>query len=111
MDSVLVDDQQLARRDLALEVRAEEVEGAGLGGDDPAAVEPAQDERPEAVRVAEGKQLAVGQCGHGVGAFEPAHRARHRLDERDRGVRDRRGDQLGVGARAQLDAVGCQLGP
>ena len=53
---------QLARPDLALERRADQVERAGLRGDDGVVAEPAEDERPEAVAVAEGEERAVGEA-------------------------------------------------
>ena len=57
VEAVLVDDDRLAGLDLADERRAEVVEGAGLGGDDPAvAVELADAERADAVGVAHGDQ-------------------------------------------------------
>ena len=92
---------QLAGRDLALELGADQVERARLRGDDPAVVQAAEDERPEAVRIAEREQLALGERGHGVRALEPAHRVDDRVGERRRVVRDQRGDQLGVGARRE----------
>ena len=66
VDAVLVDQEQLAAAELALGLGADEVERAGLGGDCPAVVEPTEDERPEAVRVAEGEELPVGERAHGI---------------------------------------------
>ena len=77
LDAVLVGDQQLARGDVALELGADEVERAGLRGDDGIVAEPAEHERTEAVRVAEGEQLALGQPDHRRRALDPA-RARRR---------------------------------
>ena len=57
----LVDDHQLARAHLPLELGAHEVERAGLGGDHPVAIEPPQAERPHPARVAEGDQLSFGE--------------------------------------------------
>ena len=56
----VVDHDELAQADFALEPGADEVERAGLGGEHPVAVEPAEHERPEAVRVAEADQLPLG---------------------------------------------------
>ena len=61
---------QLARADLALEVGADEVERAGLGGDTQSSLEPAEAERPDAVRVAEGDQLPLGERDDREGALE-----------------------------------------
>ena len=52
--AVLVDGDELARLDLTDEAGAADVEGGGLGGDDPAALEAAEDQRADALRVAGG---------------------------------------------------------
>src|SRR5699024_61771 len=49
--AVAVDRQHLAGLDLTDERGADDVEGARLGGDDPAALEAAEDERAHALRV------------------------------------------------------------
>ena len=92
--AVAVGEHELARLDLALERRADEVERAGLGRDDGVVAEPAEHERAEAVRVAEREQRAVGEADDGRGAFEPRHRARDRLLERPLVVGDQRRDHL-----------------
>ena len=51
---VLVDGDELAGLDLADEGRTDDVEGGGLAGDDPAALEPAEHQRADALRVASG---------------------------------------------------------
>ena len=56
VQAVLVDDHQLAALHLALELCADEVERAGLGRHHPVAVEAADAEWTEAVRVAEGNE-------------------------------------------------------
>jgi hypothetical protein len=53
---VLVDRDQLAGLDLAHEGGADDVEGRRLGGDDPAALEAAEDERADALGIAGGVQ-------------------------------------------------------
>ena len=98
---VVVDDHELAGAHLALERRADEVERARLGGDDGVVAEPAEHERPEAVRVAEGEELAVGEPDDGRRALEPRHRRGDRLLERPLVVGDQRRDHLGVGARGE----------
>ena len=67
------------------------------------------DERPEAVRVAEGDEPALDDRDDRVRALEPGHRVRDRLLERRLVVRDQRGDHLAVGARAQADALRGEL--
>ena len=57
--AVLVDGDQLAGLDLADEGGADDVERRGLAGDDPAALEPAEHERTDALRVAGGVEGVV----------------------------------------------------
>ena len=102
MHAVLGDEEQLAAAELALGLGADQVERAGLGRHRPAVVEFPEDERAEAVRVAEGEELSLGERAHRVRALEAAHRVLDRLLERGRVVRDEGGDQLGVGAGASL---------
>ena len=54
-------DDELARPHVALEAGADEVERAGLGGEHPVVAEPAERERPDAVRVAEADERALGE--------------------------------------------------
>ena len=105
VQAVLVDDDELAGPDVALEVGADQVERAGLGGDDPVVAEPAERERPEPVRVAEGDERAVGERDDRVGALEPRHRRRRRpRGSGDGSCAMQRRDHLGVGGRAEPDA-------
>ncbi len=62
----------LAVLDVAHVLRADDVERAGLGGQDRAAVELAEHQRPDAERIARADQLLVGEADEGVGAFEHA---------------------------------------
>ena len=62
----------LARVDLAQQLGADDVEGAALGGDDEAVAEPAERERPDAVRVAEGDDRVLGHHHGRVGALAAA---------------------------------------
>ena len=57
--AVLVDDQQLAGLDLADDARADRGERRALAGHHPAAVEPPEDQRPDALRVAGGVQRVL----------------------------------------------------
>ena len=109
VEAVGVGDDELAGRDLAHELGADEVERARLGGEDPVVVDAADHERPEAVRVAEGDEPSLRQRDDRVGALEPAHRVRHGLVERRLVVRDQRRDQLAVGRRPERDTRLAQL--
>ena len=55
-------DHHLAVLDVAHELGADDVERAGLGGQDQASSELAQHQRPDAERVAHADQLLVGQA-------------------------------------------------
>ena len=106
---MLVDQHRFAALDLAHELRADEIERARLGRDDPVVMNPTEHEGAEAERIAERDQRALRQRDDGVRALEALHRVRDRLVERRAVVRDQRGDHLAVGGRAQRDAVGVQL--
>ena len=82
LDSRLVHDQELAgatsrSKSAPIRSRAQVSEATTQPS-----VESAEYERPEAVRVAEGEQLALRERGHGVRALEPAHGADDRVAER-----------------------------
>ena len=106
VQAVLVDDHELARRDVALELGADEVERARLRGDNPVAVEASQAQRPEAVGVAERDEPALRERDDRVRAVEPFHRRGDRLRQRRRVAGDQRGDHVrcrswtGAGSRA-----------
>ena len=76
MRAVFVEHQNLAVLDIAHILRADDVERAGLGGEDRAAVELAEHQRPDAERIAGADQFLVGQADEGVGAFEHAQALR-----------------------------------
>ena len=61
LHAVLVEHHDLAVLDVAHEARADDVERAGLRGEDRAAVELAEHQRADAERVARADQLLVGQ--------------------------------------------------
>src|SRR5439155_2145247 len=61
----LVDNHQLARSQLSLELGADQVERARLGSDDPVVVETSEAERPHSPWVAEGDQLSLGKPNDG----------------------------------------------
>ncbi len=73
---VLGDDDDLAVLDVAHEVGADDVERAGLRGEDVAAVELAEHQRADAERVARADQLLVGQRDERVGALDLARARR-----------------------------------
>ena len=70
LDAVLGDHDDLAVLDVAHEAGADDVERAGLGGEDVAAVELAEDERADAERIARADQLLVGERDEGIGALD-----------------------------------------
>ncbi len=90
--AVLVDGDELSRLYLTDVRRAADVEGGGLGGDDPAALQAAEDQRADALRVAGGVE--------GVLVHE---------DERE-GALDLREDRVGGLLDGQRLAVGVDLG-
>ncbi len=72
LDAILRNDDDLAIADIAHEMRADDVEGAGFGGEDIVTVELAQNQRPDAERIAGADQHGVGQGDESVGSFEGA---------------------------------------
>jgi len=107
---VVVHDHHLARGELTLDLGAEEVERAGLGGEEPVVLEPTEDERPDPQRVAEAHELPLGEENRGERPLDPAHRACDRLLERALVPRDQRRDHLGVGGRAEASTLGEEPG-
>ena len=98
-EAVAIDDHHLARRDVAHEVRAEQLEGAGLRGDDPGAVLGLADrQRAEAHRIAHRDHRVLGQEHQRIGAADLAKRVGRPLRQRPlTRVRDEVDDRLGVG--------------
>ena len=111
VDALLVDHDQLTGADVALVDGADQIEGARLGGDDPVVAEPAERQRPDPLRIAEGEQLPLRERDDRVGALEARHRLRDRFRDRGGVVRDQRRDHLGVGGGAERDPVGGEPGP
>ena len=68
--AVLVDDDQLARLDLADDAGADRGQGGVLAGDDPAARQPAEDQRADALRVAGGVDGVLVHPDEREGALE-----------------------------------------
>ena len=110
MRAVLVEHQNLAVLDVAHILRADDVERAGFGGEDRAAVELAEHQRPDAERIAGADQLLVGEADEGVGAFEHAQPLDEAVDETV-AVRARHEmqDDLGVRRRLHHGAFAHQL--
>ena len=67
----------LAGTNLADGIRFDQVEGAGLGGDDERVGETSEDERTKPVGIARGVDAAGGEHGDRIGALH----ARERVDE------------------------------
>jgi hypothetical protein len=78
------DDQHLAGLDVADVGGAHQVHRAGLGTHDPAVAEPAQRQRPEPVRVADGDQSFLGDEGEREGAGELGDRLDQRVVDAER---------------------------
>src|ERR687898_3236821 len=79
VQSRVVYDNDLAGGDLTQEAGADNVEAAGLAGDGVAALDLADAQGPEAVRVAEGDELVAEDHGHRVGPLKAPHGRPHRL--------------------------------
>ncbi len=71
VDAVFVDANDLAGGDLAHELSADDVQRAGLGGEDPAVPELTQDEGPNTVTVAGGPELLLGHQNQAEGPGQP----------------------------------------
>ena len=110
MRAVFVEDENLAVLHVAHVLRADDVERAGLRGEDRTAVELAEHQRPDAERVAGADQLLVGQADEGVGAFEHAQPVDEAIDETIAvRARDQMEDHLRVGRRLHHGAFAHQL--
>ena len=71
LDAVVVDDDDLARLNVAHELGLNQVKRARLAREHIRAVEFADGERPEAVRVAHADQLVLGHDNQRIGALNP----------------------------------------
>ena len=110
MGAVIVEDQYFTVFDIAHILRADDIERAGLGREDGAAVELAQHQRTNAERIARADQFLVGQADKGVGTFEHAQALDETIDE---AVAMRAGhemqDHLGVRGRLHHGAFAHEL--
>ena len=110
MGAVLVEDENFAVLDVAHVLGADDVERAGLGGEDRAAVELAEHQRPDAERVAGADQFLVGQPDEGVGAFEHLQAFDEAVDEAVAvRARHQMQDHLGVRGRLHHGAFAHEL--
>ena len=97
----------LAGLDLPDHLRADDVEGAALGGDHEALVEAvagldlAERQRPHPVRVAEGDHRVLGHHHGRVGALEPRHHLGHRVLDPLVPLPGRAGEQRGHDLRVR----------
>ncbi len=80
--AVLGNDDDLAILDVADEMGADDVEGAGFGSENVMAVELAEHQRADAERIARADQLLVAQGDEGIGAFDLAQGFDEALDNR-----------------------------
>ena len=98
------------RLDVAHEIGADDVERAGLRGEDPGIAEPAEHQRPHAQRVAHADHPVLRQRDQRIGALDLAQRVDQPLDD---GVlearRDQVDDDLGVAGRLEQAAAPHQL--
>ncbi len=102
---VLVDRDQLAGLDLADHAGADGRQRGVLGGDHPAAVEPAEDQRADALRVARGVQGVLVHPDERERAAQQRQHLERPLLQRGVGVvRQQGGDQAGVVGRALVGA-------
>ena len=107
-EAVVGDANDLARGNFAHVGSTNNVQGAGLRGNDPLAfVELAQDQRPNAMRIAERIEGVLAGKHHGIAALEHAHGvrdARAQAVPALREVANELGRDLAVGTGAEGDA-------
>ena len=110
LDAALRDDHDLAVLDVAHEARPDDVEGAGLGGQDVAAVEFAKHQRPDAERVARADEFLVGERHQSVGALDLAQRLDEAIHEpRLPRARHKMENDFRIGGRLADGAVAHEL--
>ena len=114
-DAVGSDHDELAGENVALEFGAEQIEGAGFGGEDDGvgAVgigDAPHGERAEAAGIAGGKDAVAGHHDDGKGAFDLAERVGDGVDERGGlRMRDELDDDFGVGGGLEERALALEL--
>ena len=113
--AVLVDGDELARLDLADVGRAADVEGGGLGGDDPAALQAAEDQRADALRITGRVQGVLVHEDEREGALDLREDAVGGLLDGQRLAvlvdlgREERGEQVGVVGRRDVRGTAAFL--
>ena len=111
-DAALVEDDELARLDVAHIVGADDVEGAGLGREDPAVAPLAQHHRTDAERIAHADHHVVGDADQRIGALDLVQRVDQAVDHVAAQVRRHQmQDDLGVAGRLEHRAALHQLLP
>ena len=106
LDALGGDDHHLARLDVAHEAGADDVERAGLGRQDPGAVEVAEHQRPDAERIAHADHLLRRQRHQRVGALDLADRVDEaRVEVALAAGGDQVQERLGVGGRREDRAL------
>ncbi len=109
---ILADDDHLAILDLAHEFRADDVERAGLRGEDRRAIQLAKHQRANPERIAGADQLLVGQRDKRIGAFDLPQRIDEPLDQQHTArAGDQMQDHLGIRGRLHDRAVTDQVAP
>ncbi len=97
VDTVAIDDHDLARLDITDEFGADDVQGAGFGGENRGIIELPQYEGSNAETVAHADQGVVRHGDQGIGAFDLAQGVDHSVDDRRKGADgDEMNDDLGI---------------
>ena len=108
--AVFVEHHDFAVLDVAHISGADDVERAGFRGEDRAAVELANDQRPDAQRIARADQFLVGEADKGVGAFQLPQALDEAVDETvAAGPRHQMQDDFGVRGRLHHGAFAHQV--
>ena len=99
-DTIVGDLDHLAVLDLAHELGADDVEGAGFRGEHIGALELAEHQRTDAERIARGEHAVGGERHEGIAAFDLANGVDEALDRaRLRAAGDEVENDLGIGRR------------
>ena len=113
-DAVFSDHDQFAGQNVAHELGAQQVEGAGFAGEDDGVgtvgiFDAAHGERAEAARIAGGEDAVARHHDDGEGAFDLRERVGDGIDQRAGvGVGDELDDDFGVGCGLEVSAVALE---